>query len=55
MGSDSFLCDKCGLLLEHIKVVCDVYSYYSEYKFNFCPECSRRVVEEVEGYDDLER
>lgn len=43
--SDSFICEKCGLHLEHIKVVYDVFSEYSEYKFNYCPSCGRWVVE----------
>lgn len=45
-ASDSFICDECGLHLEHIKAVYDVYSYCSEYKFNCCPSCGRWVVEE---------
>lgn len=48
--SDAFICDKCGIHLEDFsKVVYDEDAEdtsHFEYKFKFCPECGRRVVEE---------
>lgn len=47
---DDFICEKCGVRLgDWVKSVYDEDAedtYHYEYEFKFCPECSRRVVEE---------
>lgn len=47
--SDRFNCEKCRIYLENwMKCLCgeDGEYKYQEYKFKFCPECGRKVVEE---------
>lgn len=48
--SDSFFCEKCRIYLENwMKCLCGEDTEYTkcqEYKFKFCPECGRKVVEE---------
>lgn len=49
--SGSFICEKCRIYLEDFVSVeygedAEDNTYFHEYKFKFCPECGRRVVEE---------
>lgn len=48
--SDTFICEKCGLLIKKC-TECSYnhdagYTWYHEYEFKFCPECGRKIVEE---------
>lgn len=48
--SDTFICEKCGIHLEDcVRAEYDEDAEdttHYEYKFKFCPECGRKIVEE---------